>query len=147
MANRPSTPAVLELGGFTPLSTTDWPEHLAALLPDLSWVGLDLKTDFAAYDALTSRRFSGIRARRSLDLLLASGVVHEIRTTYHPDLVDDEALLNAARNLRALGARAWVLQRWWPRQGDSPALTAQWHWPDASLMQALRLAGPPLALR
>ncbi|MDE2276614.1 MAG: anaerobic ribonucleoside-triphosphate reductase activating protein [Burkholderiales bacterium] len=124
-----------------------YPQRLQALLPSLAWVGFDLKTGFADYDALTLRRSSGLRARRALELVLASGVAHEIRTTYHPAWVSDQALVETARSLKALGAGAWVLQRWWPRAIDDAALVSGWRWPDASLLQALRIAGPPLTLR
>lgn len=124
-----------------------YPERLAALLPGLAWVGFDLKTGFAAYGALTQRRRSAQAARRSLDHLLASGVAHEIRTTYHPALVSDEALLECARTLGALGVREWVLQRWQPRDDTPAALVAAWHWPGEALMQALRDAGPAVTLR
>ncbi len=124
-----------------------FPQRLAALLPGLAWVGFDVKTDFAAYDALTQRRRSATPTRRSLDLLLASGVAHEIRTTYHPMLVDDKVLLDCARTLKAAGVSRWVLQRWRPRDDASPAQVSGWHWPGEALVQALRAEVPSLTLR
>ena len=124
-----------------------YPDRLAALLPNLAWVGFDIKTDFAAYDALTRRRRSAVATRRSLDYLVASGVAYEIRTTYHPTLISDQALLDCARTLKALGVRDWVLQRWRPRDDAPSAKVSDWHWPDDALMQALGIAGPSLTLR
>ncbi|WP_088283113.1 anaerobic ribonucleoside-triphosphate reductase activating protein [Ideonella sp. A 288] len=124
-----------------------YPERLAALLPDLAWVGFDVKTDFARYDALTGTRRSGDAVRRALDHLLASGVDHELRTTYHPAYVDDDALLATARTLRALGAPAWVLQQWRAHEGASELPSMPWRWPAEALLDRLRAEGPPLALR
>jgi pyruvate formate lyase activating enzyme len=124
-----------------------YPERLAALLPALDWVGFDLKSDAAGYDALTTRRDSAAPVRRALDHLLASGVDHEIRTTYHPEIVGDEALLAMARQLKAVGAATWVLQRWQPFDDSTPDLVASWHWPDEALLQALRQDMPALTLR
>ena len=139
---------VRDLGLQAALHTAGiYPDRLAALLPSLAWVGFDVKTDFAVYDALTNRRRSAVPVRRSLDHLLASGVSHEVRTTYHPVLLHRDALLNTARTLKTIGVREWVLQRWLPHDDESAALAAGWHWPDEALMQALRAVGPALVLR
>ena len=79
--------------------------------------------------------------------MLASGVELELRTTYHPALITDGALLALARELRALGASSWVLQRWRPTEGAAADLSRSWHWPDAALLDALRAQGPALQLR
>ena len=118
-----------------------YPERLAALLPQLDWVALDLKTDFGAYDALTCRRGSASAPRRALELLLASGVAHELRTTYDPRLISDQALATLARLLRAAGARQWVLQRCRQPAGEvAPP-------PSPKLLQRLQDEGPRLLLR
>lgn len=124
-----------------------YPDRLAALLPSLAWVGFDLKTDFAAYDELTASRRSGEAARAALDHLLASGVAHELRTTYHPWLISDASLLACARQLRSLGATQWVLQRWRRTDATSADLAGAWHWPDAGLLNALRAELPSVVLR
>ncbi len=124
-----------------------YPKRLRVLLPSLAWVGFDLKTDYAAYDVLTGRRRSSVQARNALDFLMASGVDHEIRTTYHPAMVADDALLSMARVLRTMGARQWVLQRWRAHDEASQDLQATWHWPHETLLQALREEVPGLSLR
>lgn len=124
-----------------------YPERLAALLPALHWVGFDLKTDAAGYDALTKRQDSAAPVRRALHHLLASGVDHEIRTTYHPEIVGDEALLAMARELKAIGATTWVLQPWQPFDDASRSLQESWHPPEPALLERLRAEMPALALR
>jgi pyruvate formate lyase activating enzyme len=87
-----------------------YPERLATLLPQLDWVGIDLKTDYAHYDALTGVPGSGALASESARLVMACGIDHEFRLTWHPTLMgDDEALLVSAY-ARALGVRHFALQ-------------------------------------
>lgn len=143
---------VRDLGLHTGLHTAGiYPARLAALLPRLDWVGLDLKTDLddhAAYDALAGARHAAAAVRRSLQALLASGVDCELRTTYHPALIADSALLALARQLQALGVTQWVLQRWQPNADPSQqALAPAWRWPSAELRDALRLHVPTLLMR
>lgn len=66
------------------------------VLSQLDWVGFDVKAPFAAYEQITRVRGSAAPARRSLDALLASGVDYECRTTAHPALLSEEALLQLA---------------------------------------------------
>ncbi|MBA4176494.1 MAG: anaerobic ribonucleoside-triphosphate reductase activating protein [Leptothrix sp. (in: Bacteria)] len=128
-----------------------YPERLSALLPALDWVGFDLKTDLAdaaTYDALTGARHSAAAVRRSLEALLACGVEFEVRTTYHPRLISDDALLGMAQMLQDLGIRHWVLQRW--QANADPAqqpLVPAWCWPQPLLQEALHELVPGFALR
>ncbi|CAD5373104.1 Ribonucleotide reductase of class III (anaerobic), activating protein [Rubrivivax sp. A210] len=118
-----------------------YPERLARLLPQIDWVGLDLKTEFGDYDEVTGRRGSATAARRALELLLASGIAHELRTTYDPALVSDEALRSLARLIKSAGARDWVIQRCRSAEGVDKPL------PKEALLQALRRELPELSLR
>ena len=88
-----------------------YPQRLAALLPQLDWVGLDIKGPLPQHDAITGVPGSGLRARESLALLLASGVAYECRTTWHADLFSADALLGLADELAALGVTHWALQQ------------------------------------
>lgn len=143
---------VRALGLQTGLHTAGiYPARLAALLPHLDWVGLDLKTDLddhAAYDALAGARHAAAAVRRSLHALLASGVDHELRTTYHPALLPDASLLALARQLQAMGVQRWVLQHWQANADPAQqALASDWQWPSAGLRDALRHHVPQLLLR
>ena len=102
---------VRALGFATALHTGGmYPERLAAALPLLDWVGLDVKAPWARLAAITGAPGSGERVRASLALLLASGVAHECRTTWHPGLFPQEDLQALGTELRHLGLRHWVLQ-------------------------------------
>jgi len=107
----PAIDEVRALGFATALHTGGpSPQRLAGLLTRLDWVGLDIKAPFSGYAAITGRD-DGARARESLRLLVASGLPFEARTTWHPSLLDDDALETMAYELRAEGCARWVIQR------------------------------------
>ncbi|THF58647.1 anaerobic ribonucleoside-triphosphate reductase activating protein [Pseudothauera rhizosphaerae] len=87
-----------------------YPERLAAVLPLLDWVGLDVKAPAEHYDAVTGTPGSGERMAQSLDLLLASGVDHECRTTWHPGLFGEDELDRLDAGLKQRGVRRWQVQ-------------------------------------
>lgn len=86
------------------------PDRLAAVLPLVDWVGMDIKAPFERYDRITQTRGSGERARESAALLLGSGVDCEFRTTVHPALTSPDDLLALAQTLRAMGVSRYTLQ-------------------------------------
>ncbi|MGC8468439.1 MAG: anaerobic ribonucleoside-triphosphate reductase activating protein [Acetobacteraceae bacterium] len=107
--------AVRTLGFATGLHTSGCaPESLARALPLLDWVGLDVKAAFTDYARITGRAGAGARARRSLDLVLASGVAYELRTTIHPALLGPADLDALAADLAPRGVRKVVLQPFRP---------------------------------
>jgi pyruvate formate lyase activating enzyme len=67
---------------------------------------------------------SGIPAFASLDLVLASGIAHEVRTTVHPALTPPPALEQLARELADRGVVRWVLQPFRATGCLSPALVS-----------------------
>ena len=102
---------VRAMGFATGLHTAGiYPERLAALLPLLDWVGLDIKAPPQRYDAITRAPGSGAKAWASLRHLLASGVAHECRTTWHAGLFSEDELQTLADTLAAAGVRHWALQ-------------------------------------
>jgi pyruvate formate lyase activating enzyme len=87
-----------------------YPERLAAVLPLLDWVGLDIKGPRHRYDAITGVPGSGGRAWESQGLLVASGVAHECRTTWHAGLFPTEELQVLGNTLANAGAARWKVQ-------------------------------------
>ena len=87
-----------------------YPGRLAALLPLVDWVGLDVKAPFADYPETTGAAGSGGRVQVSLEHILASGVAYEVRTTVHPELLSDAAVLEMGRDLAKRGVRNYALQ-------------------------------------
>ncbi len=86
------------------------PEAFRDVLPFCDWVGMDLKAPFEKYDQITQMASSGAAARASAALLIASGVDHEFRTTFHPDLLSEADLMRIGETLSEMGAHRFVLQ-------------------------------------
>lgn len=91
-----------------------YPDRLSAILPDLDWVGFDVKAPFDhRYDQLTQREAVSPAVKESLCRLLASGVDYQIRTTLDPAHFDDSAREALEAQLSALGAKPtkWQVYR------------------------------------
>ena len=96
-----------------------FPSRLDSVLPQLDWVGLDIKASAADYATVTQRRGSGIHAWRSLRRLLDAAraragserpLEYEVRTTVHPTLTDASRLRLLGEQLLAEGVQWWALQ-------------------------------------
>jgi pyruvate formate lyase activating enzyme len=102
---------VRALGFETALHTGGmYPQRLAAVLPLLDWVGLDIKAPRAHYDAVTATPGSAVPVQESLHKLVESGLSYECRTTWHEDLFPVAELVALAQDLAGQGVRNWVLQ-------------------------------------
>lgn len=112
-------------GGFaTGLHTAGaYPDRLAAVLPLLDWVGLDIKALPADYAAATGAAASGARAFAALDVLVASGVDHEVRITCDPVGHTATSVRGLVELVRQRGAARIVLQEA-RADGTSPAYRA-----------------------
>jgi pyruvate formate lyase activating enzyme len=87
-----------------------YPRRLAEVLPQIDWVGFDVKAPLADYASVTGIEGSGSAALASLDQLRGTGIPFEVRTTVHPVLTHPDALERLARELAARGIGHWVLQ-------------------------------------
>ena len=88
-----------------------YPERLAAWLPALDWVGLDIKAAPEDYAALTGVAGSGERAWRSLRLLRDAGVSYEVRITVHDALLPPPRLDALIARLHDADVGPLMLQR------------------------------------
>ena len=87
-----------------------YPDRLARVLPLLDWIGLDVKAPLAAYPRLTGVPGSGEAVFESLGRVLVAGVDHELRCTWHPDLLSEVDLDTLANELLERGADRLVVQ-------------------------------------
>lgn len=107
----PALARVRELGFGTGLHTAGaYPHRLAAALPLLDWVGLDLKALPEHYGAVAGRGARGTAPWQCLELALDAGVGLEVRTTIYPGSVAAEDVLEVARRARGAGAPTFALQ-------------------------------------
>lgn len=56
------------------------PRRLGEVLPLVDWVGMDLKASWENHSSVTGVAGSGMRAKRSMELLLTSGVACQFHT-------------------------------------------------------------------
>ena len=135
--------AVKEMGYEVGLHTGgSYPARLAEVLPDLSWVGLDVKAvpaDGAHWAKVTGVESAQDKWTESLGLLLASGVPFECRTTAHPDYFSEAQLLETAAFLQARNVKDYALQIC----RKPPGLIARFGavdpaWPSESVLEKLR---------
>lgn len=87
-----------------------YPRRLAAVLPFVDWVGLDIKATPGRYEAITGVPAAARAAFESLSLVLASGVAVQVRTTVDPTVLDDQDVADLTGLLAGLGVRDHVLQ-------------------------------------
>ncbi len=127
-----------------------YPRRLERVLPHVDWIGLDIKAPPSLYPAVTGIARAGAPAFESLDLVCASGVDYEVRTTVHPQLLPLRELESLAQALAARGVRKWMLQPFRPIGCASAALNAtapRGAILDPTWVEALRRHVPGVAVR
>ena len=87
-----------------------YPARLEQVLPLVDWVGLDIKTSFDAYDAITGASGSAQAAHAAARLVIESGVPYEFRTTVHPKLTTREHISTLTQQVAEMGCRTYALQ-------------------------------------
>ncbi len=87
-----------------------YPNRLERVLPELDWVGLDIKALPEGYPATTGIPGSGEAAWDCARRLIAAGVAHEIRLTVHPALLPPEQVEKMLQRLDTMGAVRVILQ-------------------------------------
>lgn len=100
------------------------PKRLAAVLPWVDWVGLDIKAPFDVYPRITHVPASGAPAQRCLELLTDHGVAYECRTTWHPALLSTDEVRRLANDLAGRGVTRYALQMFRPTCCSASTLTA-----------------------
>ena len=87
------------------------PGALKRVLPLCDWVGFDVKALEEETALITGVTDSGRANWQSLELLLASGVDYECRTTVHWQLTDCRRLQRLAERLAGMGVQQFVVQQ------------------------------------
>ena len=91
-----------------------YPAVLKEILPDIDWVGLDIKallTDPETFRNIIRVGAGEEKTLDSLDILKASGVAFECRTTCHPDFLSEDQLLEIGTSLAAKGVKSYEIGR------------------------------------
>ena len=108
----PAVRQVREMGYKVGLHTAGpYPERLKDILPYLDWVGLDIKAMEENYAEVTGVKDSGKKAWESAEILIESGVPHQMRTTVHPALTSDEEVRAITAELNRIGTDQHSVQQ------------------------------------
>ena len=106
----------LHTGGYRP-------EHLEKIMPLLDWVGFDIK---APFDIKKYGNAIGLNAEtqlsavlKSLDMLLASGIDFECRTTCDPRILSIKDIDDIADFLAEKCVKKYFLQKYRPIPSDT----------------------------
>lgn len=145
---------VKELGYKIGLHTGGmYPKRLSKILPDLDWVGLDVKApleDEAAYEKVVRRKGGSQKVSESLNLLIESGVKLEVRTTAHPDYLTEAQIEAIAQEMKALGISTYALQIYrQPMENDEDHVLPRVgsDYPSEELLEKLRSLFPNFIYR
>ncbi len=144
---------VKEMGFQVAVHTSGfYTDRLAALLPDLSWVGLDIKSAWGTYQNLSGLPNEKLvpAVQKSLQLLLDSGIEFECRTTCDPRYLTKQDVRTIADDLHALGVKNYALQKYRTFDGDQnppDEAAIQSFFADDELMAYLRTLFPNLICR
>lgn len=87
------------------------PEMLEALIKEsnIDYVAMDIKAPFENYEKITGVPISPEKLKKSISLIINSGLNHEFRTTIVKSLTNFDDLRKIAENIR--GAENYFLQR------------------------------------
>jgi len=106
--------------GYTTAIHTNgyYPRRLKNILMSelVDYVALDVKAPPKLYDRVTGSRDACVAVSRSIKHILSSGVDYEFRTTWHPDILSEDELLDTVRVVASVGAKRYFLQEF-QRQG------------------------------
>lgn len=78
----------------------------------VDYIAMDLKTSFEKYTQIT--KYENIEnIKKSIAIIISSGLDHEFRTTFVPDVMTKEDIINAVKEIK--NAKRYSLQRFIPR--------------------------------
>jgi len=106
---------------------------LAGGLPDA--IAVDYKAPAQAYPEVAACALPGLAeaVAETIRLALAAGILLDVRTTVHRDILSPNDLRQMRRELDALGVGRWTLQQFHPVETLDPALAGRPTYGDAEL--------------
>jgi anaerobic ribonucleoside-triphosphate reductase activating protein len=77
----------------------------------IDFIAIDVKGSFSDYESITGKQVDEAEFLRLIEDIVASGVMHEFRTTIHPRIVTEEVIMKLSGQLSELGVKKYVLQK------------------------------------
>jgi len=102
---------IKKLGFLVKLDTNgSYPETLTKLIKEklIDYIAMDLKAPAEKYEIVTEARLDFDKIKKSVKIIMQSGLPHEFRTTVVPGLLDKNDIAEMGKIIE--GARAWYLQ-------------------------------------
>lgn len=102
---------IKELGFKVKLDTNGTnPKMLKELIANkqIDYIAMDIKGVFEKYDIITEAQPNIRSIRKSIKLIMESGLLYEFRTTVVPGLIEKKDIKNIAKEIQ--GAQKWYLQ-------------------------------------
>lgn len=99
------------------------PKMLEKLIKEkrLDFVAMDIKTAFGDYPKAAHVKAQMLNVKRSIKLILKSGLLYEFRTTVVPGIHDKKAMIKLAKELEAFDKDInWVWQNFRPKNCLDP---------------------------
>ena len=88
------------------------PEILEKVIDKIDYVGMDVKNDFDNYNEITQKQVDVEKIKKSMDIILKSGINYEFRTTVYPKYINEDNVVNIAKYLKEIGSKNYVLQNY-----------------------------------
>ena len=127
--------AAMHTGGYNPTA-------MKKVVNELVWVGFDVKAPFEAerYKTATGGFADVEKVKQSLEILLASNIHFECRTTCDPRILDLQDIYKIADTLSSLGVKEYYLQKYRPIESDKTTQDADCEkfFHDEKLLQYLQ---------
>lgn len=118
--------SVKNLGYLVGLHTGGYkPDALKTVLEHLDWVGLDVKATKTKYKAITGGFDAFEDVKKSLNILVQSGVHFECRTTCDPRFLSLDDLFELGEFLKNAGIKEYYLQKYRLTDDDKSTTEAE----------------------
>lgn len=88
------------------------PEMLEKVIDKIDFIGMDVKNDFDNYNEITQKQIDISKIKKSIEIIIKSGVKYEFRTTVYPKYLNTENVLKIAEYLKSVGSKKYVLQNY-----------------------------------
>ena len=92
------------------------PDIVARLLQNklLDYIAMDIKAPLYKYETTAKRKIDAVKIKKSIDLIMNSGIYYEFRTTVIHGELDESDLIQIAEMIK--GAKLYILQKFVPNK-------------------------------
>ena len=105
----------------------------------VSYIAVDFKASFNQYEKTVNAICNIESYKKTVELIVKSGINYEFRTTVHPDLISESEIVEIATYLKEIGVRKYVLQKFqYGRALDKSLAPISNYWLSESVFTLLK---------